>query len=220
MVHHLRISALAQRGGIQAILAAIYAHGRRFNHLHGIMRTVYNQYDSMVRPLQKWLAEREVQFELNIRVTDLVPAEESRPAREWIASCTSAGAYSDEIKVGNRRLCHRHAGFHDGGLQSRLHGLRPRPQREDRWRTLGRCGKRSLPAGPSSGDLRPLPIEIDQSKWISFTATLRDPTFFRLVRDFTGNVPGEGGLITFADSAGWPRSCCHINRTLLGNPKT
>jgi oleate hydratase len=42
---------------------------------------------------------------------------------------------------------------------------------------------------------------IDQSKWISFTATLRDPSFFRLVRDFTGNVPGEGGLITFADSA-------------------
>ena len=25
-----------------------------FNRLHGIMRTVYNQYDSMVRPLQKW----------------------------------------------------------------------------------------------------------------------------------------------------------------------
>jgi oleate hydratase len=27
------------------------------------------------------------------------------------------------------------------------------------------------------------------------------PGFFRLVRDFTGKVPGEGGLITFADSA-------------------
>ena len=37
----------------------------------GIMRTVYNQYDSMVRPLQKWLDERGVRFELNTRVTDL-----------------------------------------------------------------------------------------------------------------------------------------------------
>lgn len=28
-----------------------------------------------------------------------------------------------------------------------------------------------------------------------------DPTLLRLVRDLTGNVPGEGGLITFPDSA-------------------
>ena len=42
---------------------------------------------------------------------------------------------------------------------------------------------------------------IDESKWVSFTTTFRDPTFFRLVRDLTGNVPGEGGLITFPESA-------------------
>ena len=42
-----------------------------FNTLSGIMRTVYNQYDSMVRPLQKWLDERGVRFQLNTRVTDL-----------------------------------------------------------------------------------------------------------------------------------------------------
>ena len=43
---------------------------------------------------------------------------------------------------------------------------------------------------------------IDESKWVSFTTTLHDPTFLRIVRDLTGNVPGEGGLITFPDS-GW-----------------
>ncbi len=36
---------------------------------------------------------------------------------------------------------------------------------------------------------------------MSFTTTLHDPTFFRLVGDLTGNVPGEGGLITFPDSS-------------------
>ena len=41
---------------------------------------------------------------------------------------------------------------------------------------------------------------IDESKWVSFTTTLHDPTFLRLVRDVTGNVPGEGGLITFPQS--------------------
>jgi oleate hydratase len=34
---------------------------------------------------------------------------------------------------------------------------------------------------------------------VSFTVTLKDPT---LVREATGNVPGEGGLVTFPKS-GW-----------------
>ena len=36
---------------------------------------------------------------------------------------------------------------------------------------------------------------------MSFTTTLRDPAFFRLIGDLTGNVPGEGGLITFPESS-------------------
>jgi oleate hydratase len=39
--------------------------------LNGIMRTVYNQYDSMVRPLSKWLEQRGVQFVFNAKVVDL-----------------------------------------------------------------------------------------------------------------------------------------------------
>jgi oleate hydratase len=42
---------------------------------------------------------------------------------------------------------------------------------------------------------------VNESKWVSFTGTLHDPTFFRMVRNLTGNVPGEGGLITFANSS-------------------
>jgi oleate hydratase len=36
---------------------------------------------------------------------------------------------------------------------------------------------------------------------VSFTTTVHDPTFFQLIRDLTGNVPGEGGLITFPESS-------------------
>ncbi len=42
-----------------------------FSKLNGIMRTVYNQYDSMIRPLSKWLEERGVQFIFNAKVADL-----------------------------------------------------------------------------------------------------------------------------------------------------
>jgi oleate hydratase len=42
---------------------------------------------------------------------------------------------------------------------------------------------------------------VDHSKWVSFTTTLSDPKLFNIVRDLTGNVPGEGGLITFPQSS-------------------
>ena len=42
-----------------------------FNTLSGIMRTVYNQYDSMVRPLQEWPEEHGVRSEFNTSVTNL-----------------------------------------------------------------------------------------------------------------------------------------------------
>ncbi len=40
-----------------------------------------------------------------------------------------------------------------------------------------------------------------QSKWISFTTTMRDPTLLCIDRDLTDSVPREGGLITFPQSS-------------------
>ena len=37
---------------------------------------------------------------------------------------------------------------------------------------------------------------------MSFPTTLRDPALLRIVQGLTGNVPGEGGLISFPES-GW-----------------
>ena len=41
---------------------------------------------------------------------------------------------------------------------------------------------------------------IDQSRWMSFTVTLKDPAFFDFMQEFTGNVAGTGGLVTMTDS--------------------
>jgi oleate hydratase len=54
---------------------------------------------------------------------------------------------------------------------------------------------------PQFGHPKNFADHIEQSKWLSFTITLHDPTFFQLIHDLTGNVPGEGGLITFPESS-------------------
>jgi oleate hydratase len=38
-------------------------------------------------------------------------------------------------------------------------------------------------------------------KWMSFTVTLKDPTFFRWMQDFSGNLAGTGGIVTLTDSS-------------------
>ena len=61
---------------------------------------------------------------------------------------------------------------------------------------------------------------IEQSKWVSFTVTLHDPALLRLVRDLTGNVPGEGGLVTFRDSAWLASIVIPHQPPFIGQPDT
>ena len=42
---------------------------------------------------------------------------------------------------------------------------------------------------------------IEESVWESFTVTVSDPIFFRLMKEFSGSDGGKGGLITFKNSS-------------------
>lgn len=171
-----------------------------FERLQGIMRTVYNQYDSLVRPLHKWLDERGVKFELNTRVTDLGVDEEGGERtvrqigceRDGVASAIAVGpgdyvivtlgSMTEASSLGSMDTAPVLGGKEDGGAWTLWEKI-----------ALGR---------PEFGRPWVFANHIDESKWVSFTTTLHDPAFLRIVRDVTGNVPGEGGLITFPDS-GW-----------------
>jgi oleate hydratase len=169
-----------------------------FSRLSGIMRTVYNQYDSMVRPLQKWLQERGVQFRLNTRVTGLdlhyqadgyivrgIHCEHNEFGKDIKVNAgdkvlVTLGSMTEASSLGSMDEPPPLRGQPDGGAWALWESIAAfQPQ-------FGR---------PSNFTGR-----IAESKWMSFTTTLHDPTFFDRVRDLTGNVPGEGGLITFPES--------------------
>jgi len=171
-----------------------------FDRLQGIMRTVYNQNDSLVRPLHKWLRERGVIFEANACVTDLgfsgddgrrtverivlnrggTPAKIAVQPGDYVL--VTLGSMTEGSDLGTMDTAPKLGGKRQGGAWPL-------------WETLA-AGR------PEFGRPGVFADHVDQSKWVSFTTTLHDPTFLRLVQDRTGNVPGEGGLITFPDS-GW-----------------
>ena len=170
-----------------------------FDRLHGIMRTVYNQYDSMVRPLHRWLDERGVRFELNTRVTDLgFAVHDGKDAVKRIAFERDGTAGEIPVSPGDYVLVTLGSMTEASSLGTM-----------DKAPTLGlkqdggawALWERIATGRPEFGRPAVFADHVDRSKWVSFTTTLHDPTFLRMVQDLTGNVPGEGGLITFPDSA-------------------
>jgi oleate hydratase len=171
-----------------------------FNTLTGIMRTVYNQYDSMVRPLRKWLEERGVKFALNTRVTDLTFKSTGEDYSVDRIVCEHNGRLG-EIQVSVKDLVLVTLGSMTEA--SSLGSMDSAPVLKGKSDGGSWALWEKLAAGrPRFGCPAKFADHIEESKWLSFTTTLRDPAFFRLVRDLTGNVPGEGGLITFPES-GW-----------------
>ena len=168
-----------------------------FDRLEGIMRTVYNQYDSLIRPLKKWLDERGVVFELNTRVTGLefndqngektvtrIAYERDGKAGEIAIGASdyvlvTLGSMTEASSLGGNDAAPALNGKADGGS----------------WTLWEKIAK----SQPEFGRPTVFDDHIDQSKWVSFTTTLHDPALLNFVRDLTGNVPGEGGLITFPE---------------------
>ena len=170
-----------------------------FDRLEGIMRTVYNQYDSMVRPLQTWLEQRGVVFETNACVNELGFTKQDdqtivsriiydRNGKVHEAAvlpgdyvCVTLGSMTEGSSLGDT--------FTAPVLNGKVYG--------GSWRLWEKLAAEH----PQFGHPSVFTDHIEQSKWVSFTTTVHDSAFLDLVRDLTGNVPGEGGLITFADSA-------------------
>ncbi len=176
-----------------------------FNTLSGIMRTVYNQYDSLVRPLRKWLEDRGVQFTLSTRVTDLDLCHDSGGYKVERIRCESTAGLAGEdrpseiwVRPGDRVFVTL------GSMTeaSSFGAMDSVPVQRDKmaggsWTLWEKLASRNHECGhPSNFD-----DHIDESQWVSFTATLRDPKLFNLIRDLTGNAPGEGGMITFPESS-------------------
>ena len=171
-----------------------------FDRLKGIMRTVYNQYNSLVRPLRKWLDERGVVFALSTTVTDLVIVE-TAGVKTVEQIVFQRGGRSGEITVRPiDRVLVTLGSMTEGSSLGSMDA--PPPVVNGKADGGAWALWEAIASGrPEFGNPGVFANHVDQSKWVSFTVTLSDPKLLNIVRDLTGNVPGEGGLITFPQSS-------------------
>lgn len=170
----------------------------RLDTLGGVKRTIYNQYDSLVLPLQTWLAAQGVRFVTDCQVTDLAHKTEDGTFSVTGIHCLRQGK-NDVIVVHDGDLvCLQNGSMTDA---SSLGSMTRAPRKLTKVDSGGWTLWEKLAAGrPEFGNPAAFNSCIAQSCWESFTVTLKNSAFFDQMKQFSGNDPGTGGLVTFKDS--------------------
>ncbi len=164
--------------------------------LRGILRTKYDQYNSLIRPLEKYLSDHGVKFVSGATVTDMDIRIDGGD------KTVTALRIGDEVMpVADDDLVF----FTNGSMtQNSTQGSMTEAPVMNRdtahkgcftlWENLARkC--------PEYGHPEKFAFDPDQSHFVSCSVTVRDyPEFFEYLAEKTGNPTGKGGCSTFVDA--------------------
>jgi oleate hydratase len=171
----------------------------RIETLAGVKRTVYNQFDSLVRPLESWLKAHGVNIVLGCTVTDVDITTESGKLVVTAIHC-DRGDTKDKITVADSDIVFfQNASMTDASTFGSMTSAPPRHTKKDSqgWALWEKLAK----GRPELGNPAAFNSSIAESWWESYTVTLKDTAFLDKMEAFTGNRAGTGGLVTFKDSS-------------------
>ncbi|WP_195429818.1 oleate hydratase [Clostridium sp. D46t1_190503_E9] len=169
------------------------------NRLEGILHTEYNQYDSLILPLITWLKDNNVCFNKGYKVTD-IDFDFSNNKKIATAIHYIKDECYEKIEVNRDDLVL----FTNGSMtENTTRGDLDNPAAlntsDDKgcfsvWQKLSRKSE-------DFGRPEVFCSNIDKTKWLSFTITLKDDDIlFPYLYNLTGDKPGMGGLVTIKDS--------------------
>jgi oleate hydratase len=189
----------------------------RIETLGGVKRTVYNQYDAIVRPLTAWLEQRGVRFVTDARVIDMeLAGEDGKISVKRLV--LDQNAKQAIVSLGDDDLVF----FQNGSMTdaSSLGSMTSPPRHLTKADSQGWALWEKIAAGrPEFGNPAAFNSSIPESYWLSFTVTCRDRAFFDQMETFSGNAAGTGGLVTFKDS-NWLMSIVLYHQPhFVGQPK-
>lgn len=168
----------------------------RIHTLAGVRRTKYNQYDSMIVPLQRWLLERGVDVRFGTEVVD-VDYQDTPAGRRIAALRLSTGA---DIVLGPSDITLLTLGSITADSRFGTNDTVPelvRDRRDHAWSLWEKLAEKA----PDLGRPTVFCGNVDQHKWESFTLTMHSRTLLDRITRTTGNEPGTGGLVTLFESS-------------------
>ncbi|WP_438431944.1 oleate hydratase [Gorillibacterium sp. sgz500922] len=170
------------------------------NQLKGILHTEYNQYDSLILPLIKWLEAQGVHFDKGHQVVDVdfdfADGRKTATRLHLLANgkpLTLDVSPDDLVMVTNGSM-----------TENSSRGDLNHPAVLNRSTTERGCWslwERLAAKSPDFGRPDVFCGDIDKTNWLSFTITFTDDEIvFPYLLEFTGDEPGMGGVVTVKDS--------------------
>jgi oleate hydratase len=173
----------------------------RIHTLSGVRRTKYNQYDSIVRPLQRWMLAQGVDVRFATRVTDVEFVQSNLDRRRATRLHLRTREGETSITLGENDVTMITLGSITADATYAGNDTVPeliRDRRDGAWSLWDSIARKSKDFG------RPNTFygNIDENKWESFTLTMHGDLLLRRIVEFSNNEPGTGALMTFVNS-GW-----------------
>ena len=170
----------------------------RIETLAGVKRTVYNQFDSLVKPIVSWLKAQGVNFVVNCTVTDFeLKTDQGKIVVTGLHH--QRDGKIEVLTIGDDDLVF----FQNGSMTdaSSFGSMTSAPQQLTKDDSGGWLLWEKLAHNhPEFGNPSAFNSSIPESFWESFTVTVKDTAFFDKMEAFSGNKAGTGGLVTFKDS--------------------
>lgn len=169
----------------------------RIETLEGVTRSPYNQYDSVIRPLEEYLRGFGVNMVENCAVTD-IDFEDG----DGITAKTLYLNYGDreetvELKAGDICIM-TNACMTDCATLGDYNTPAPAPELRP---ISGELWAKVAAKKPGLGNPEPFFSKEHETNWESITVTCRGDRLLKRIEQFSGNIPGSGALMTFKDSS-------------------
>lgn len=171
------------------------------NQLKGILHTEYNQFDSLILPLMKWLEREGVHFDKGHQVTDLeLSINDEEKVVTAILVQVNGSPKTIPVTRGDLVMVTNGSMTENSTVGDLNHPAVLNQSVTERgcWSLWGKLAAKS----PDFGRPEVFCGDIDKSKWLSFTMTFTDDEIvFPYLLELTGDAPGMGGVVTIKDSS-------------------
>ena len=169
----------------------------RIETLAGVTRTPYNQYESVILPIKKYLDSHNVNFITNTTVTDIDFKDDETITAKIIY--INKNDKEEKIILNDNDLCiMTNACMTDSATLGDFKTPAPKPIKKP---ISGELWYKVAQKKPNLGNPEPFFGNVQETNWESITVTLKGNKFLKIIEDFTTNIPGSGALMTFKDSS-------------------
>ncbi|WP_250278341.1 oleate hydratase [[Clostridium] colinum] len=168
----------------------------RIETLEGVTRTRYNQYESVILPLKKYLKDKGVNFIKNQIVVDIDFEDSEKTIAKTIY--IKENNEDKQIQLTEKDLCIITNGCMTDNAT--IGDFNTAPTYEPKNPMSGELWKKISQKRKGFGNPSPFFDKPEETNWESFTVTMKGNKLLKMIENFSGNIPGSGALMTFKDS--------------------